>query len=124
MPTLIPDITATDWSVKLGKIGAIVEDLDDINQCIGIILTTPKGSRAHEPLFGSDLHLYVDHPVNSAIPHIVREAIDAIRIWETRIKLVKVAPVIEGAQVTLQIEWKLNEDDTIQKARVPVYGAA
>lgn len=124
MTTLLQDITATDWSPKLTEIGQVVEDLDDINQCIGIILNTPKGSRAHEPEFGSDLYLYVDYPVNQAIPYLVRETIDAIGIWEPRIKLVKVSPLIDGSQVTLQVEWKLNEDDTVQQTEVPVYGAA
>lgn len=124
MPTLITDITATDWSPKLGDIGNVVEDLDDINQCIRIILNTPKGSRAHEPLFGSDLWRYIDYPSNEAIPHIVREAIDAITIWEPRVKLVKVATKVDMAQITLQIEWKLNEDDDVRQTEVAVYGVA
>lgn len=124
MPTLVHDITATDWSPKLGEIGAVVEELDDINQCISIILSTPKGSRAHEPLFGSDIWRYIDYPINEAIPHLVRETIDAINIWETRVKLVSVVPVVSGSQVTLQVEWKLNEDDTVQQTEVKVYGVA
>ncbi len=124
MTELIHNITATDWSPKLEQIGEIVEDLDDINQCIRVILNTPKGSRAHEPLFGTDLWKYIDHPVNEAIPNIIREAVDAINIWETRIKIVKVVPVIDGSHATLQIEWKLNEDDTVRQTEVVVYGTA
>lgn len=124
MPTLIIDISANDWSPKLGAIGEIVEELDDIGQCIGIILNTPKGSDPHRPLFGSDLYKYIDYPVNEAIPHIVREAIDAINLWETRIKIVKVAPVVDGANVRLQIEWKLNENDAVQRTEVTAYVAS
>lgn len=124
MPTLLKDITATDWSPKLGEIGAVVEELDDINQCIAVILSTPKGSRAHEPEFGSDLWKYIDYPVSEAIPHVVREAIDALETWEPRIKLVRVAPTINGAQITIQIEWKLNEDDTVQQTEVNLNGIA
>ena len=124
MPTLIQDITASDWSPKLGEIGAVVEEADDIAQCIAVILNTPKGSRAHEPEFGSDLWRYLDYPVNEAIPNIVREAIDALTIWEPRIKLVLVSPKVAGSQITLQIEWKLNEDDTLQRTEVSVYGTA
>lgn len=122
--TVINDITASDWSPKLGEIGAVVEELDDINQCISIILNTPKGSRAHEPEFGSNIYQYIDRPVNEAIPGIVREVIDALSIWEPRIKLVKVIPVVNGSNITLQVEWKLNEDDTVQQTGVSVYGAA
>jgi hypothetical protein len=124
MPTLIQDITASDWSPKLGEIGAVVEEADDIAQCISVILNTPKGSRAHEPEFGSDLWRYLDYPASEAIPNIVREAIDALTIWEPRIKLVLVSPQVAGSQITLQIEWKLNEDDTLQRTEVLVYGTA
>lgn len=122
MATALTDITAADWSIKLNSIGDVVEDLNDINQCINIILSTPKGSRAHEPLFGSDVWKYVDYPVNQAIPHVVREAIDALTIWEPRIKLVSVSPVISGAQITLQVEWKLNDDSTTQQTEVTING--
>lgn len=124
MSTLIQNITATDWSPKLGEIGAIVEELDDITQCISIILTTPKGSRPHEPEFGCNIHLYVDFPAREAIPHIVREVIDALGTWEPRIKLTRISPVVIGEQITLQIEWKLNEDDTVQRTEVSLNGAA
>ncbi len=124
MAKLIHDITATDWSPRLGEIGEIVEDLNDIHQCISVILNTSKGSRTHEPLFGTDLWKYIDYPVNEAISNIIREAVDAINIWETRIKVVKVVPVIEGAHVTLQIEWTLSESDTVYQTEVVVYGTA
>lgn len=124
MSVSVQDITATDWSPKLGEIGAVVEELDDINQCISIILNTPKGSRPHEPEFGCDLQQYIDFPVNEAIPRIVREVIDALNLWEPRIKLVKVVPVVDGSNLTVQIEWALNEDDTVQQTGVSIYGAA
>jgi hypothetical protein len=123
MPTFITDIIAQDWSPKLGAIGEVVLGLDDIGQCISIILNTPKGSDPHRPLFGSDLWRYIDYPVNEAIPHLVREAVDALTLWEPRIKLVSVTPVIDGAHVTLQVEWKLNDNESIKITEV-AYGTA
>ncbi|NJD38457.1 MAG: baseplate protein [Geobacter sp.] len=112
MTTALTDITATDWSPRLGEIGQVVTDLDDISQCIRIILETPTGSRAHEPLFGSDLWRYVDYPVREAIPHVIREAIDAITLWEPRAMLISVKPVLTEAvngRLKVQVEWAMKE---------------
>ncbi|GFM85420.1 baseplate protein [Pseudomonas cichorii] len=100
-------ITAAHWQPALGTAGAVVEGLRDIDQAIRIILTTPKGSDPHRPTFGSDIHLYIDWPVNRVVPHLVREAVDAIRIWEPRINVVQVTPTIEGSQVWLRITWRV-----------------
>ena len=110
MSTALVDITAADWSVKLGEPGAIVGYLDDINQCLRVILATPKGSRAHEPLFGCDVWLYLDRPFTEAMPRIIAAVASAIEEWEPRVDLVRVVPVFNEAasgHVDLQIEWKL-----------------
>lgn len=119
----ITDISATDWSPRLGEIGEVVEGLEDIQQCVRIILTTPKGSRPHEPEFGSDLWKYVDHPVNEAIPHLVREAIDALTLWEPRLELVGMTPAISEHRITIQVEWKLKDDETRRRTEVILHGA-
>ena len=72
------------------KLGEMVTDADDINQCLHIIFLTPKGSDVHRPLFGCDWYKWIDSPVNIARPHIVREVTDAIKRWEPRIELVRV----------------------------------
>jgi len=108
--TRISEITGVDWSPKLGAIGEVVENLDDINQCLRIILETPKGSRPHEPLFGSDLFRYVDHPVNTGMPRMIAAAIDAVTLWEPRVRLISISPVYDEAgsgKITLWLEWTL-----------------
>lgn len=114
MSTSLTDITSADWSIKLDEPGSVVENLDDINQCLRVILNTPKGSRAHEPLFGCDVWQYLDQPVSSALPGIVAAVIEAVTEWEPRVKLVSVVPVkdeLGSGTMTLQIEWKLVDDD-------------
>ena len=106
-PISYTSITAAHWQPALGTAGAVVEGLRDIDQAIRIILTTPKSSDPHRPTFGSDIYLYIDWPVNRVVPHLVREAVDAIRLWEKRVEVVQVAPVIEGAQVTLRVMWRV-----------------
>ncbi|EUB82768.1 GPW/gp25 family protein [Pseudomonas sp. GM30] len=117
-PTPYTSITAAHWQPALGTSGEVVEGLRDIDQSIRIILTTPKGADAHRPDFGSDLHLYIDWPVNRVTPHLVRETVDALRRWETRISVVQVQVLIEGAQIRVQVQWRV-ADGVAQLTEVP-----
>ncbi|MHC8342238.1 GPW/gp25 family protein [Pseudomonas sp. RT6P73] len=125
MTTPIPytSITAAHWQPALGTSGEVVEGLRDIDQAIRIVLTTPKGSDAHRPDFGSDLHLYIDWPVNRVTPHLVREAVDAIRRWETRVSIVQVLVLIEDSRVILRVQWRV-ADGVAQMTEVPYARAA
>ena len=109
MTTPIPhtSITAAHWQPALGTSGEVVEGLRDIDQSIRIILSTPKGSDPHRPEFGSDLHLYLDWPTNRVTPHLVREAVDAIRHWEPRVSVAQVKIQINAAQIIVQVHWRV-----------------
>ena len=110
--TNLNEITYIDWQYKLNNIGSVAEGVDDINQCIAIILTTRKGSVPLRPTFGSEIYKYVDYPVNEAIPNITRETIDALALWETRIKVDSVSVEINETQIVIKIEWTLNGSKT------------
>jgi phage baseplate assembly protein W len=121
MLTLVADITAVDWSPKLGAPGGVVTNAADINQCIRVILETPRGSRAHQPLFGSDIYRYVDAPYQEAVPRIVQAVTEAIELWEPRIRLVRIVPLRNEAaagKVTLRIEWSYKESTTMEQTEV------
>ena len=125
MTTPIPytSITAAHWQPALGTSGELVEGLRDIDQAIRIILTTPKGSDAHRPEFGSDLHLYIDWPTNRVTPHLVRETVDAIRRWETRVSVVQVQVSIDVEHITVRVQWRV-ADGIPQLTEVPYARAA
>jgi len=106
--TRLSDIRSVHWQPTLGGNG-IVEGVDDIDQCIRLILHTPKGSDPHRPDFGSNIHLYLDYPIDRAVPHLVRESVEAIRQWEPRCELIKVMPSIKNDHMTLRVQWKLAE---------------
>ncbi|MNJ29010.1 Lysozyme [compost metagenome] len=120
MTTPIPytSITAAHWQPALGTPGEVVEGLRDIDQSIRIILATPKGSDAHRPEFGSDLYLYIDWPHDRVTPYLVRETIEAIRRWETRVSVVQVQVEIDAAHLTLKVLWRV-ADGLEQVTEVP-----
>ena len=95
-------------------IGNVVQGLNDVNQCIQIILTTPKGSDPLRPTFGADLWRYIDVPINRAIAAIVREVTEAITRWEPRVTVLSITatPVLEldtqaGAHLDISVTWQL-----------------
>ena len=108
MVTLVPDITAVDWSPRLHAPGAVVEDVDDIAQCLGIILTTPLGSDPHRPDFGADLLPLLDRPIAEAMPQVIAVATEALVRWEPRAAIDRIKPAydpFEPARLTLRVHW-------------------
>ena len=117
----LANITSADWSLALDQqgapgsgIGSVVQGVADVNQCIQIILNTPKGSDPLRPTFGGDVWRYIDSPINAAIPAIVREVTEAILRWEPRVTVVSISvtPVTgtdtqAGARLSIAVTWKL-----------------
>lgn len=120
----LADIRSADWSLKLDSadqpgsgIGKVAQGIDDVDQCIAIILTTPKGTDALRPSFGTDIWRYIDAPISQAAPAIVREVTQAILQWEPRVKVLAVrsAPALSmtaqpGSHVMVTVSWQLNLD--------------
>lgn len=111
--TTLNEITYVDWQLKLNEIGSVSEGIEDINQCIAIILSTQKGSVPHQPTFGSDILKYVDYPINSAKANIIRETVDAITLWETRVNVDSVSVEIDETQLKIKVQWSLKEDSSV-----------
>ncbi len=84
---------------------SIVTGADDVKQCIGTILLTRKGEDPLRPHFGSRLFDWVDRPVNTAVPNMKKEMLEAIRLFEPRIKVKKITHRIEYEQVHFNIEY-------------------
>ncbi|NOU49979.1 hypothetical protein HG263_05440 [Pseudoalteromonas sp. JBTF-M23] len=70
--------------------------IDDINQSIDVILTTPKGSRIADHKFGCALWDFLDQPM-TAMPRLIAEVTAAINQYETRITLTSIEPDISQA---------------------------
>lgn len=116
--TNLNEITYVDWQYKLNGIGSIAEGVEDINQCIAIILSTQKGSVPHRPTFGSDILKYVDYPVNIAKANIIRETIDSITLWEKRVKVDSVTVEINQTQINIKVQWSLSDGNVSDSVEV------
>ena len=120
--TPLTQITSRDWQLALGQPGDVVADLDDIDQCIRVILTTPKGTDPLRPEFACDLWRYIDHPIDVATPHLVREAWDAIETFELRVELIRIVPRLGDApgQIVLHVIWRLRGESSQNNTEVKV----
>lgn len=99
MATTLSDIRATNWQLSIQTIGQVVSGIEDIRQCVGIILTTTKGSCPLNPLFGSDIWKFIDTPVSTAVANISAEILDCIGKWEQRVIIKKLVYDIQGSRI-------------------------
>ena len=67
----LSDIKSADWSLMLDSLGLpgsgmgkVVKGVDDVDQCIAIILTTPKGTDVLRPTFGTESFAVESHLLN------------------------------------------------------------
>lgn len=114
----LADITSADWSLMLdsssaiqtsgGGIGNVVQGVADINQCIGIILATPKGSDPLRPTFACDMWRWVDAPIQEARAHLVREIVESITIWEPRVRVLSVVVNLVAADPSANVNAHLD----------------
>lgn len=85
--------------------GTILPGFEHVEQSIGVILTTPIGSRVMRREFGSELFDLIDRPLtDQVILAIYAAAVMAIARWEPRYVLTncKLAAVDEAGTVSLE----------------------
>ena len=112
--------------MQLGTLGGIVDGVDELAQCLRVVIMTPKGSVPHDPEFGSDIFRYLDRPLAAARGAIVREVLDAVAYGEPRVQIVSVT--VAAAQdalsgtIELTLEWTLPGLEGTQQSRFLVGG--
>ncbi len=100
-------LDSTWWQPKLGTFAELVTGLDDIDQCIRVILGTPPGTDPLRTRFALDLLAFIDKPINQVRPKVVRGVIDAITIWEPRVKILRVAvDQLEMSSLRIGVLWE------------------
>jgi uncharacterized protein len=119
----LSEIKATNWSLSLNTYAGIVEGLAEISQAIRVIVTTRKGSDPLRPTFGSDIFEYIDRPITEAVPRMIKAAVDAITIWETRVTITKISYSLDVAgSVEFTFEWTENTTQQTSSTKVLING--
>jgi phage baseplate assembly protein W len=99
------------WQPKLGFPGERVEGLDEIEQSLRTVLTTPIDSVPSRPGFGSKLFELVDEPVNLVRPKVVKEVVRACAVSEPRLRVVSVEQTFgDDGHLEVEIEWHPTSD--------------
>lgn len=114
------DIVGSGWtfppSIDAQGGLALTNEISELEQSIGIILTTSPGQRVMRPTFGCRLHELVFAPNNSQTSARARRFVeDALRMWEPRITIVEIdaRPDPDDAAsllITIQYEVKATHD--------------
>lgn len=114
MTTILPNIKSSNWQISTAGFGVIAEGLEDIRQSLDIILRTSAGSDSLRPQFGSNVYQYIDAPVNVAAAKIRQAIIDAVSIWEKRVRIISITYRLEvPATLIFNITYQLIDQDII-----------
>lgn len=101
----INEVTSSDWQLSLYEADKLVQEIDDIRQCVDIILNTQVGSDPLRPTFGTNYLKHIDGPVNTTAPRMLQEIVTAVQNWEQRITIDRATWQIENSTIVYQIYW-------------------
>lgn len=121
MPTLLQDIKSKDWQISTVGVGYVAEGLADIRQCLDILLRTVKGSDPLRYEFGSDISQYLDKPLTLAIPNVKRSIIEAVDIWERRVRVKEIKhEIVDYSTVNFFVVFSLVDEELIDMLKVQI----
>lgn len=105
---------------------AALDESEDIRHSIGVILSTPIGTRVMRRPFGSLLFELVDSPgTPTGALRLVAAAADAIERWERRVVFVSGAVAIAGdGRATLTTKCRVRADGRPLEVPIPLGAAA
>lgn len=115
------EIRSTEWGLDINQLGQVVQGLDDIKQCIYIILNTVKGSDPLRPNFGCGIFEHLDKPTTQSIPDIKKTVAQAILEFEPRVENVKVTLTLNVENLIVSTSYQIK--NTVQTSQLDVtYG--
>ena len=122
------DFRGTGWAfpvrVGAGAIEAVSGD-EDVRQSIHLILATAKGERVMRPDFGCGIHGLVFAAVSTQlIARVRREVEDALRTYEARIQVLRVAVATGGLAVgrlDVEIDYRVRTTNQTGNYVYPFY---
>lgn len=107
MVKTINEINTKDWQISKKGVGQIAENIDDIRQSLEFIIFTAKGSLPLDPNFGTNVHLYVDQPVNIVTPKLTSEIVNGVNNYEERIEIESITSYYQYERLFIKIVAKM-----------------
>lgn len=100
MTELNTEVSSGNWAMMVSEdgFGQIVQGISEVNQTIGLILSTQKGTDPFRPNFGSDIFEHISKPIDVAAANMTRDIIDAVTRWEPRVDVISVSYVEQPQQ--------------------------
>ena len=122
------DFIGTGWAFPV-RVGAgaieVVSGDKDVGQSIQLILATAKGERVMRPDFGCGIHNLVFAAVNTQlIARVRREVEDALRTYEARIEVLRVAVATGGlamGRLDVEIDYRMRTTNQTGNYVYPFY---
>ena len=118
------EFLGTGWSFPPTfdrQVGAIdlVSEITDIEQSLGILLSTSLGERVMQPKYGCNLVDYLFEPLNSTVIGYIKDRVEnAILFYEPRIIAENITVTAEGSQdliegrFTIAVEYSIPETNS------------
>lgn len=113
MSSKITEATSQDWQLALNSNDALVQGVNDISQCVQIILNTTPGSDPFRPTFGTNYLDHIDTPITVGAPRMVNEIVNAINTWEKRVTITSVNWRAVSEAVEYEISWTSKYGDGV-----------
>ena len=122
------DFRGTGWAfpvtIDAGAIAAVSGDVD-VRQSIQLILATAKGERVMRPDFGCGIHDLVFAAVSTQlIARLRREVEDALRTYEARIEVLRVAvgtQALDVGRLDVEIDYRVRATNQTGNYVYPFY---
>jgi phage baseplate assembly protein W len=114
MTTLTETIGTQFFQLSTVGAGALAVGVEDVRQCIDIILRSIPGSDPMRPLFGCNAFKYVDKPIDVAVPNVKKEIYEALSLWEPRIEVTSIThQLINTSQLDFTITYRIIDDNIL-----------
>lgn len=107
-----------------GKIKASVYE-EDIEEAIGIIISTSPGERMMRPDFGCGIRKYIFEVINANTRALIKDEVEkALMRWEPRIKSIEVNVGVdpnEGNKLLIEVSYVVRATNTMGNKVFPFY---
>lgn len=123
MSTLADDLGTEYFQLSTVGVGALAVGLEDIRQCIDIILRNIPGSDPLRPLFGCNAYKWLDDSRSTSVPNIKKEIFESLSLWEPRIEVDSITHEYRGdSQLLFNINYRVIDDDLLDSITFSLSG--